>query len=80
MSAAGAPVQEAADQAQEGADLLKICLSGGLGTPGEGFTDKQMTDDEVSAVVEVAHMSEEVAAHVGGDKPIQDAVRLGGLY
>ncbi|MGI6162871.1 MAG: amidohydrolase family protein [Bacillota bacterium] len=65
-------------QLREGADLLKICLSGGLGTPGEGFTDKQMTDDEVSAVVEVAHMSgKRVAAHVGGDKPIQDAVRLG---
>lgn len=66
------------NEIKSGADLIKICLTGGLGTPGEGFTDKQMTDDEVSAVVEVAHMAgKKVASHTGGDKPIQDAVRLG---
>lgn len=65
-------------QLRQGADFIKICLSGGLGTPGEGFRDKQMTDDEIQAVVEVAHMSgKRVAAHVGGDKAIRDAVRLG---
>lgn len=70
--------EAARTQLREGADFAKICLSGGLGTPGEGFTDKQMTDDEVEAVVAVAHMSgKRVAAHVGGDKPIQDAIRLG---
>jgi len=66
------------NQIKYGADFIKICLTGGLGTPGEGFTDKQMTDDEVSAVVDVAHMAgKKVVAHAGGDKPIQDAVRLG---
>lgn len=65
-------------QLREGADFIKICLTGGLGTPGESFTDKQMTDDEVTAVVEVAHMSgKRVAAHAGGDKPVQECVRLG---
>lgn len=65
-------------QLREGADFTKICLTGGLGTPGEKFTDKQMTDDEVAAVVEVAHMSgKRVAAHAGGDKPVQECVRLG---
>jgi imidazolonepropionase-like amidohydrolase len=66
------------NEIKHGADFIKICLTGGLGTPGEGFADKQMTDDEVTAVVEVAHMAgKKVAAHTGGDKPIQDAVRLG---
>lgn len=61
-----------------GADFLKICLTGGMSSAGEGFRDKQMTDDEVRAVVEVAHMSNrKVAVHIGGDKPIQDAIRLG---
>lgn len=61
-----------------GADFLKICITGGFSGANEGFSDKQMTDDEVSAVVEVAHMAgKKVAVHVGGDKPIQDALRLG---
>lgn len=66
------------NEIKNGSDFIKICLSGGLGTPGEGFTDKQMTDDEVSAVVEVAHLAgKKVVSHTGGDKAIQDAVRLG---
>lgn len=70
--------EAARNEIKQGADLVKICLTGGLGTPGEGFTDKQMTDDEVAAVVDVAHMAgKKVTSHTGGDKPIQDAVRLG---
>lgn len=70
--------EAAREEIKSGADLIKICLSGGLATPGEGFTDKQMTEDEITAVVEVAHMAgKKVASHTGGDKPIQDAVRLG---
>ena len=61
-----------------GADFLKICLTGGMSGSSEGFRDKQMTDDEVRAVVEAAHMAgKKVAVHIGGDKPIQDAIRLG---
>lgn len=42
------------------------------------MADKQMTDEEIAAVVEVAHgVGKKVAAHLGGNKPIQDAVRLG---
>jgi len=63
---------------KEGADFLKICLTGGFSGSNEGFADKQMTDDEVQAVVEIAHMAgKKVAVHIGGDKPIQDALRLG---
>lgn len=70
--------QLAREQLRAGADLLKICLTGGIGTQGEKPADKQMTDDEVAAVVEVAHAAHKiVASHTGGNNPIKDAVRLG---
>lgn len=65
-------------QLRAGADLIKICLTGGIGTPGEKPADKQMRDEEVAAVVEVAHAAHKiVASHTGGDQPVKDAVRLG---
>ena len=65
-------------QLRAGADLLKICLTGGIGTAGEKPADKQMSDDEVTAVVEVAHAAHKiVASHTGGNNPIKDCVRLG---
>jgi imidazolonepropionase-like amidohydrolase len=68
----------AREQLRAGADLLKICLTGGIGTPREHPADKQMTDAEVEAVVEVAHTAgKHVASHTGGDKAVADAVRLG---
>jgi imidazolonepropionase-like amidohydrolase len=70
--------QLAREQLRAGADLLKICLTGGIGTQGEKPADKQMTDDEVAAVVEVAHAAHKiVASHTGGNNPIKDCVRLG---
>ncbi|HXF61911.1 MAG TPA: amidohydrolase family protein [Caldilineaceae bacterium] len=70
--------QAAREQLRRGADLLKICLTGGIGTPGEKPADKQMSDDEVAAVVEVAHAANKrLASHTGGNKPVKDAVRLG---
>jgi len=66
------------EQLRAGADLLKICLTGGIGTPREAAHEKQMTDDEVAAVVEVAHgAGKRVASHTGGNGAMQDAVRLG---
>jgi len=68
----------AREQLRAGADLLKICLTGGIGTPREQPHHKQMTDAEVAAVVEVAHSAgKRVASHTGGDGAIADAVRLG---
>ncbi len=68
----------AREQLRAGADLVKICLTGGIGTPRESAADRQMTDDEVRAVVEVAHSAgKRVASHTGGNKAIQDVVRLG---
>lgn len=70
--------QVAREQLRAGADLLKICLTGGIGTQGEKPADKQMSDDEVRAVVEVAHSAHKiVASHTGGNNPIKDCVRLG---
>jgi imidazolonepropionase-like amidohydrolase len=68
----------AREQLRAGADLIKICLTGGIGTPREQAADKQMTDDEARAVVDVAHSAgKRVASHTGGNGPIRDAVRLG---
>lgn len=65
-------------QLRSGANLLKICLTGGIGTPNEQPADKQMSDDEVAAVAEVAHSAhKKLASHTGGNKPVKDAVRLG---
>lgn len=70
--------QAAREQLRRGADLLKICLTGGIGTPGEKPADKQMSDDEIAAVAEVAHAAHKrLASHTGGNKPVKDAVRLG---
>ncbi len=63
----------------KGAQFIKIGLTGGAASAHEGMADKQMTDEEISAVVEVAHSAgKKVAAHLGGDKPIQEFVKLGG--
>lgn len=68
----------AREQLRAGADLIKICLTGGIGTPREAPAHKQMTDAEVQAVVEVAHAAgKRVASHTGGDGAVRDAVRLG---
>ncbi|MCD8370655.1 MAG: amidohydrolase family protein [Clostridiales bacterium] len=63
----------------KGAQFIKIGLTGGAASANEGMADKQMTDEEIEAVVEVAHSAgKRVAAHLGGDKPIQEFVKLGG--
>lgn len=63
----------------KGAQFIKIGLTGGAASAHEGMADKQMTDEEIAAVVEVAHgAGKRVAAHLGGDKPIQEFVKLGG--
>jgi imidazolonepropionase-like amidohydrolase len=63
----------------KGAQFIKIGLTGGAASAHEGMADKQMTDEEIEAVIEVAHdAGKRVAAHLGGDKPIQEFVKLGG--
>lgn len=61
-----------------GADLLKVIASGAVlafgGVPGE----PEMTQDEIRAVVEVAHANgKRVAAHAHGARSIKDAILAG---
>lgn len=68
----------ARNELARGADFIKIGLTGGAASAHEGMADKQMTDEEILAVTETAHNAgKKVAAHLGGDKAIQDAIRLG---
>jgi imidazolonepropionase-like amidohydrolase len=61
-----------------GADLLKVIASGAVlaygGVPGE----PEMTEEEIRAVVEVAHAAGlRVAAHAHGARSIKEAIRAG---
>lgn len=61
-----------------GADLLKVIASGAVlafgGVPGE----REMTEEEIRAVVEVAHAAgRKVTAHAHGAESIKDAIRAG---
>ncbi|WP_331610149.1 amidohydrolase family protein [Povalibacter sp.] len=61
-----------------GADLLKVIASGAVlaygGVPGE----REMTPEEIRAVVEVAHAAgKKVAAHAHGAQSIKDAILAG---
>jgi len=61
-----------------GADLLKVIASGAVlaygGVPGE----PEMTQDEIGAVVEVAHAAgRKVAAHAHGARSIKEAILAG---
>ena len=53
----GADAFRAAARAElaRGAQFIKIGLTGGAASAHEGMADKQMTDEEIAAVVEVAH-------------------------
>jgi imidazolonepropionase-like amidohydrolase len=70
--------QKAEQAVAGGADLLKIIASGAVlafgGVPGE----REMTPEEIKAVVEVAHAHGlKVAAHAHGAQSIKDAILAG---
>lgn len=63
---------------RDGADLIKIMPSGGVASVGDDPEAQLMTDDEIKAVVNTAHVLHmKVAAHAHGTKAIAAAVRLG---
>lgn len=71
-------LRAAREQLRRGADLIKVCITGGIGTPGEHFSSSQMTREELAAAVWVAHEAgKHIAAHAGGDAAIRLAVELG---
>jgi imidazolonepropionase-like amidohydrolase len=61
-----------------GADLIKICASGGVLSKGDQPGTAQYTFEEIEAIVEEAHkLGRKVAAHAHGTQSIKDAIRAG---
>jgi len=63
---------------KNGADVIKICATGGVLSPSDSVGVQQYTEEEMRAVVEAARMAERrVAAHAHGTAGIKAAVRAG---
>jgi imidazolonepropionase-like amidohydrolase len=61
-----------------GAQVIKICATGGVFSRGVSVGAQQMTLDEMKAVADEAHMAGlKVAAHAHGAAGIKDAIRAG---
>jgi len=61
-----------------GAQVIKICATGGVFSRGNEPGQQQMTYEEMKAVVDEAHMAGlKVAAHAHGASGIREAVRAG---
>src|SRR5436853_1542455 len=61
-----------------GADLIKICASGGVLSKGDLPGTPQYTLEEMQAIAEEAHkLGRKVAAHVHGTQSIKDAILAG---
>lgn len=65
-------------QVKYGADVIKICATGGVLSEGDAVGATQYTYEEMKAVVDEAHKLErKVAAHAHGAEGIKIAVRAG---
>ncbi len=65
-------------QLKQGADHIKIMISGGISGQFESVASSQMARDEVEAVVQVAHNAgKRVCAHSGGAVAMQQAIEAG---
>jgi imidazolonepropionase-like amidohydrolase len=64
---------------RNGADLIKVCATGGMGSPYDDPEDEGLTEDEIRAVVDEArrHGGKPVAAHAQGTTGILNAIRGG---
>jgi imidazolonepropionase-like amidohydrolase len=61
-----------------GADLIKLCATGGVLSKGDSVGAQQMTYEEMKAAVDEAHrLGLKVAAHAHGTSGINDAIRAG---
>lgn len=66
------------EQVKYGADVIKICATGGVLSEGDSVGVQQYTEEELRAVVAAAHFLERrVAAHAHGNAGIKAAVRAG---
>ena len=64
---------------RDGADVIKVCASGGVNSPSDQPEDEGLTTAEIAAVVEEAnrHRGWPVAAHAQGTQGIKNALRGG---
>jgi imidazolonepropionase-like amidohydrolase len=61
-----------------GADVIKICASGGVLSKGDAVGAPQYTPDEMQALITEAHrLDRKVAAHAHGTQSIKEAIRAG---
>jgi imidazolonepropionase-like amidohydrolase len=61
-----------------GADVVKVCASGGVLSKGDQPGTPQYSFEELQAIVEEAHkLGRKVAAHAHGTQSIKDAIRAG---
>jgi len=61
-----------------GADVIKMCASGGVLSLGDDVAAPQLTDEELTAIVDEAHrLKRKTAAHSHGDLAARSAVRAG---
>jgi imidazolonepropionase-like amidohydrolase len=65
-------------QVKAGVDLIKVMISGGIAGQYEAIDTRQLTREEIAAVIETAHdWGRKVTAHAGPAPVIDEAVRLG---
>jgi imidazolonepropionase-like amidohydrolase len=65
-------------QVKYGADVIKMCASGGVLSLTDDVSAPQMTDEELAAVMDEAHrLGRKTAAHSHGDLAARAAVRAG---
>lgn len=70
--------QRVRNMAKYGAQVIKICATGGVFSRGSTPGQQQMTLEEMRAVTDTAHMMGlRVAAHAHGASGIRDAIRAG---
>ncbi len=61
-----------------GADVIKMCASGGVLSLGDDVAAPQLTDEELTAIVDEAHrLKRKTAAHSHGDLAARSAVKAG---
>lgn len=65
-------------QLRAGADLIKVCITGGIAGEHEAIDTPQLTDAEMTAVISTAHdWGRKVTAHAGSPQAVTRAVHLG---
>ncbi len=65
-------------QLKEGADLIKLCITGGIAGEHEQIRDPQATFEEMQAAAEAAHNAgKKITAHAGSPLAISQGIRAG---